>query len=131
MRLNKFKLQFVQRVPEDLSFGTLYICLDCNVAIHQCACGCGEKVVLPIDPGYWSLRYDGENISLYPSVGNYQFACKSHYLIRDNYVIWLDTTSTHKNDFEKKDIEITTNICVGKQDSIFESIKNFICKRLK
>lgn len=130
MRLNKFNLRFVQRVPENLSFGTLYICLDCNVAIHQCACGCGEKVVLPIDPGYWSLRYDGENISIYPSVGNYQFACKSHYLIRDNHVIWLDTSSTHKNDF-KKNIETTTNICVGKQDSIFESIKNFICKRLK
>lgn len=83
-------IQVVHRVPEELTYGCLYVCFDCNVTVHLCACGCGEKVVLPIDPDFWSVRYDGENISLTPSVGNFQFPCKSHYWIRDNAIIWVD-----------------------------------------
>lgn len=89
MELNEFDLQVVRRVPEDLKFGVLYVCFDCNVVVHLCACGCGEKVVLPIDPDFWSVKYDGETVSLAPSVGNYQFHCRSHYWIKENRVIWV------------------------------------------
>lgn len=89
MELNEFDLQVVRRVPEELKFGVLYVCFECNVVVHLCACGCGEKVVLPIDPDFWSVKYDGETVSLAPSVGNYQFPCRSHYWIKENRVIWV------------------------------------------
>lgn len=89
MELNAFDLQGVHRVPEELKFGVLYVCFECNVVVHLCACGCGEKVVLPIDPDFWSVKYDGGTVSLEPSVGNYQFPCRSHYWIKENRVIWV------------------------------------------
>ena len=89
MRVNEFELQVVRRIPEDLQEGILYVCFECDVVVHLCACGCGEKVVLQIAPHFWYVRYDGETISLYPSVGNYQYLCRSHYWIEQNQVKWV------------------------------------------
>lgn len=89
MGLKAFDLEVVHRVPEEIEFEKLYVCFDCNVVVHLCACGCGEKVVLPIDPKFWSITYNGEAVSLYPSIGNFQFQCKSHYWIKNNRVIWV------------------------------------------
>lgn len=88
MGLNRFDLQNLQRIPNDLLYGQLYACFACNVVVHLCPCGCGEKVVLPIAPDQWSITFDGESVSLSPSIGNYQFPCKSHYWIKNNNVIW-------------------------------------------
>lgn len=89
MKIYKIKNEFVHRVPAELEEGILYICLDCDVVVHKCACGCGEKVVLPLSPEHWKLMYDGE-VTLHPSIGNYQYECKSHYFIRNGRVIWLE-----------------------------------------
>lgn len=90
MELKEFEIRIVGRVPESLKFGVLYVCLECNVVVHLCACGCKEKVVLPIDPDFWSVKYDGEHVSLFPSVGNFQFSCQSHYWIKKNRVVWVE-----------------------------------------
>lgn len=90
MALKEFDMQVVHRVPEHLCPGILYVCFGCNVVAHLCACGCGEKVILPIDPNFWSVKYDGETVSVTPSIGNFQFPCKSHYWIKENKVIWAD-----------------------------------------
>ena len=104
MAVNELELQVVHRVPEDLSPGILYVCFDCNVVAHLCACGCGEKVILPIDPGFWSVKYDGETVSLAPSIGNFQFPCKSHYWIKENKVIWAEPSAqkTKHRDAKKR-----------------------------
>lgn len=91
MTVTTFDLELVHRVPEVPQSGILYACFDCNVVVHLCACGCGEKVVLPIDPDCWKVEYDGESLSLHPSIGNFQYPCKSHYWIRKNKVVWADT----------------------------------------
>lgn len=56
--------------------------------MHLCACGCRTKVVTPISSTEWRLIYDGESVSLYPSIGNWQFPCQSHYWIRRNEIRW-------------------------------------------
>ena len=61
------KNEFVRRVPKELEDGVLYICLECDVVVHKCACGCGEKVVLPLAPEHWKLYYDGV-VTLSPSI---------------------------------------------------------------
>lgn len=88
MKVKKYSFVFVTRIPAKLEKGILYICLPCNVVIHKCACGCGEKVITPIDPKGWALTYDGETVSLSPSIGNWSYKCKSHYFISHNKVKW-------------------------------------------
>ena len=91
MKIYEIKNEFVRRVPAELQEGVLYICLDCDVVVHKCACGCGEKVVLPLSPEHWKLSYDGE-VTLFPSIGNYQYDCKSHYFIRDGRIVWVESS---------------------------------------
>ena len=79
---------FIKNIPEILDDNILYISLEYSVAIHKCPSGCGLKVVTPISPSGWKLTYDGESVSLSPSVGNWSFPCKSHYWISEGEVRW-------------------------------------------
>ena len=84
----KIRHVFVDNIPDKLEDGILYVSIKYATAIHQCCCGCGNQVVTPISPIDWKLSFDGETVSLYPSIGNWSFPCQSHYWIRDNEVIW-------------------------------------------
>ena len=57
---------------------------------HFCACGCKNKVVTPLKPTDWKLTFDGKTISLHPSIGNWNFPCRSHYWINNNKVQWAE-----------------------------------------
>lgn len=85
---------FVDSFPSDLEPGKLYVSLEYGSAAHSCCCGCGEEVVTPLTPTDWHILYDGESITLHPSVGNWTLACRSHYVIRKGAVIeapaWSD-----------------------------------------
>ena len=59
-----------------------------GTALHKCACGCGEEVVTPINPTDWSIRFDQSGVTLHPSIGNWSFACQSHYWIRRGGIVW-------------------------------------------
>lgn len=90
MENKKIYPKFVEKIPHELKDGVLYICLRFNVIVHKCACGCGEKTVTPIDRKYgWILEYDGESVTLKPSIGNFNIKCKSHYFITRNKIEWL------------------------------------------
>ncbi|MDP3796803.1 MAG: DUF6527 family protein [Polaromonas sp.] len=82
--------QFVQVVPDKLQEGVLYVSMEYATVIHKCMCGCGKEVATPISPTDWCLTFDGDSISLDPSVGNWSFPCRSHYWIRNNQVLWWD-----------------------------------------
>jgi Family of unknown function (DUF6527) len=86
--------EFVEYIPEKLEEGVLYISIPYVTAVHNCACGCGEETVTPISPAGWKLIFDGESISLYPSIGNWSIPCKSHYWIRDGRVTWAEKWSS-------------------------------------
>jgi hypothetical protein len=87
------KHEFVEFIPEDLREGSIYVSIRFATASHKCCCGCGHKVVTPITPTDWKLIFDGKTISLDPSIGNWSFACQSHYWIRNNRVQWADKWS--------------------------------------
>jgi hypothetical protein len=84
----QLKHKLVEVIPEILEDSILYISLMYEVAIHKCCCGCGLKVVTPLNPQDWTLTIDGEAVTLSPSIGNFQFPCKSHYWIRNSMVVW-------------------------------------------
>lgn len=87
-RIKKLKYEFVEYIPNNLDDGVIYISIPFATAAHKCCCGCGMEVVTPISPTDWQLTFNGEAISLYPSIGNWSFDCKSHYWIRENVVKW-------------------------------------------
>lgn len=84
----KMKPKFVEFMPENLEEGFLYISLEYGSVIHLCACGCGEEINTPLSPTGWKLTYDGKSIDLAPSIGNWNYPCRSHYWIRDSEVEW-------------------------------------------
>ncbi|MEO7261779.1 MAG: DUF6527 family protein [Jatrophihabitantaceae bacterium] len=79
--INTLAVEFVDFIPAALTPATLYVSMQHATTVHLCACGCGNKVVAPLSPAEWQLRFDGETISLTPSIGNWEFPCRSHYWI--------------------------------------------------
>lgn len=92
-RLLSVKHQYVEYIPERLEPGVLYISKRFRTASHLCCCGCGLKVVTPLNPSKWSLTDHGPSVSLSPSVGNWGYPCRSHYLIIRNQVRWAEQLS--------------------------------------
>lgn len=84
---------FVDSFPEPLEEGKLYVSMEYASVAHLCACGCGNEVVTPIRKRGWKLMFDGESITLSPSVGNHNLNCRSHYFIKENEIRWAGRLS--------------------------------------
>jgi hypothetical protein len=80
--------RFVDSAPQTLEQGILYVSIRHRSVLHLCACGCGHEVVTPLAPHRWQLIFDGETVSLEPSVGNSILPCRSHYYVTRNQVDW-------------------------------------------
>lgn len=91
--MTALKHQFVRFIPDDLDDGTIYISVTFATVAHRCCCGCGKEVVTPLSPRDWKLTFDGETVSLVPSIGNWSFPCQSHYWIVQNSVRWAEQWS--------------------------------------
>ncbi len=97
MRSNsKLTHAFVELVPNVLQEGVVYVSIPYATAIHRCFCGCGNEVVTPLSPTDWKLIFDGKTVSLEPSIGNWGFACRSHYWIKHDMVVWAGTWSNEQ-----------------------------------
>lgn len=88
MKPTRFGYAFVDYIPADLNADTVYVSTTYNTVVHLCACGCGTKVVTPLSPVEWQLGFNGESVSLTPSIGNWSFPCRSHYWITNGHVRW-------------------------------------------
>ena len=116
------KHKFVDKIPDSVEEGVVYVSIPYETVIHKCCCGCGSEVVTPLSPTDWSVTFNGESISLEPSIGNWSFKCRSHYWITENEVIWSTKWSdkrieeVRKRDFEDK-VEYFDNATEKKEDS--------------
>lgn len=101
--------RFVEYVPDIMEPGVLYVSIIYCTAMHLCVCGCGSEVVTPISPTDWQLKFDGRSISLNPSIGNWNFDCRSHYWILKNEIKYAESWTDEKvvsrrlNERESKD----------------------------
>jgi Family of unknown function (DUF6527) len=93
MRQSRLEQQVVEYIPEQLLDGVLYVSHRYGTAVHKCCCGCGEEVITPLSSTDWSIRIVGNNVTLHPSVGNWSFACQSHYFIKNSRVVWAGQMS--------------------------------------
>jgi hypothetical protein len=87
-RIDTLRHRFLERIPEVLDDGVLYLSVEFCVAVHKCCCGCGSEVVTPLSPTDWQATFDGESVTLDPSIGNWSFQCRSHYWITNCRVVW-------------------------------------------
>jgi hypothetical protein len=88
MRQATITPKFVEFIPDQLQEGILYISEKYGTVVHKCCCGCGAEVVTPLTPVDWQLKKDRKTVTLFPSIGNWNFPCQSHYWIRRNNVEW-------------------------------------------
>ncbi len=88
MKSNKLEHRFVGSVPDEMENGVLYVSLDFATMMHLCACGCGREVVTPLSPKDWNFTYDGQSMSVSPSIGNWSLPCRSHYIIKKGAIQW-------------------------------------------
>jgi hypothetical protein len=93
IRQTQLQAVFVEFIPERLELGRLYISQKYSTAIHLCCCGCGNEVVTPLNPARWQLTEHKGKVSLSPSIGNWNFPCRSHYWIVDGQVRWASALS--------------------------------------
>jgi hypothetical protein len=71
MRHKRLEHRFVRHIPERLEPAVLYVSMEYATSAHSCCCGCGEEVVAPFTPTDWKMTFDGETVSLRPSIGNW------------------------------------------------------------
>lgn len=84
---------FVETFPDELGEGTLYVSVEYGSSAHRCFCGCGYEVYNKFSPHDWEMSFDGQNVSLWPSVGNWSFPCQSHYWITNGKIRHASTLS--------------------------------------
>jgi hypothetical protein len=111
--------EFVEFIPEQLEDGVVYVTVEYATAVHRCCCSCGSEVVTNFSPIDWKLIFDGETISLDPSIGNWSFPCQSHYFIRQSKVVWAGKWSPEQiaagreRDRARKTAYFDSADCVG------------------
>ena len=106
MKVQVVSPEYVGQLPEHLEEGVLYICEEFDLTAHKCCCGCGEDVYNKLSPARWRLiKMPDGSVSLDPSVGNWKYACRSHYWIRKNRVMDAGPMSARAIDWvQQKDL---------------------------
>lgn len=107
MKQRRLEHRFVRYIPEEIEPGVLYVSVQYGTATHSCCCGCGEEIVTPLTPTDWLMVFDGETVSLHPSIGNWELPCRSHYVIRRSCVVearpWTDRQIARGRRRDKRD----------------------------
>jgi hypothetical protein len=126
-RVSRVEHRFVEFLPEDLEPDTLYISMEYGTSAHSCLCGCGERVVTPLTPTDWHLVYDGETVSLTPSIGNWSFPCQSHYWIERSRAHWSGRWSKQMIEANRADdLEVKERFFAGEpMDDSAEQVKAY------
>lgn len=95
-KISSLEAQFVTTIPQKLEEGTIYVSMEYATVVHLCCCGCGMKTSTPLTPTDWTLTYNGQGVSMHPSIGNWGFPCRSHYWIKNGKVQWAEDWSTKR-----------------------------------
>jgi Family of unknown function (DUF6527) len=90
-KVSALRPEFVEFIPAKGEPGVIYVSERFRTAMHLCCCGCGLEVATPLNPAKWTLRMQGGQVSLSPSIGNWSFPCRSHYWVR-----WAESMSDER-----------------------------------
>jgi hypothetical protein len=96
--MSTLQLMHVEFLPSDLEEGILYVSKKYAVAGHLCPCGCRSKIITPLGRNEWRYSEKKALPTLYPSIGNWQLPCRSHYWITNGAVEWSYNWNQEKID---------------------------------
>lgn len=114
-RRHQLEHRYVEFIPKELDEGILYISTRFKTASHLCCCGCGNKVVTPLNPAKWRLVDHGSTVSLSPSIGLGTFACRSHYWIRQSRIDWYPPMTDAQTSRAQRRDEYASQIYTGER----------------
>lgn len=107
-RIQSLVLIKVESFPSPMQYGKFYFSERYRSAGHLCCCGCGLEVITPLNPAKWRLTEHGKSFSLYPSIGNWSFPCRSHYVISNGRIRWAESfTDREIKQVRKRDLAAT------------------------
>lgn len=109
------ELKEVVTMPKQLEEGILYVSYEFSTAAHLCACGCGVKIRTPLGPTEWSIKQTKDGPSVWPSIGNWQQKCQSHYVIKRGEIIWAES-------WDEKQIIEGRNREIKRREKYFEDL---------
>ena len=102
---------FVDTIPaaaRDLQAGNLYISMKYNTLVHRCPCGCGGLSEIGLHPATRRMIYDGENVSIEPSIGARSLPCRSHYWITKNRILWAGALGVESDErYDRRRVGLT------------------------
>jgi hypothetical protein len=93
-RLDSLLPEFVDKIPDVITHGILYVCEKDNMSMHKCPCGCGVQIGTPIRSGFTNdngkctfTSLNGSNLFF----GNFDCTRSHHpeYYITENKIQWL------------------------------------------
>jgi len=116
-RISNISPEFVEFIPKTLKEGVLYISEAYATASHNCPCGCGTRVVTPLTPTDWQVTVEGNFVSLFPSIGNWDYQCRSHYWIKRNQIVWAPRWSRER-------IAAGRSLDRERKEAYFEKVQN-------
>lgn len=117
------KLLFVHYLPIELESGILYVSRKYEIAGHLCPCGCKNKIITPLGLNEWSLKVCNGKPTLYPSIGNWQLPCRSHYWIRKGIIVWSnqwsndDISSSYSEEEKQRNMFYENRKIINKDES--------------
>jgi len=104
--IKKLVVEKVVSMPLNLQEGILYVSLENEVVGHLCPCGCANKILIRIGKAGWQYTEVKGEVTLFPSLGNWNLPCRSHYWIRKNKIMWSgDWTDEVIEEGRQSDIE--------------------------
>jgi len=135
--IETLKLNNVHYMPRELEPGILYVSNEFEIAAHMCPCGCGNKIITPLGPTDWSLIIRKDKPTLFPSIGNWQLPCKSHYWIRDGSIKWSyqwtekQILAGRQKEDRRRKIHYSNTEQKKKNQSIFRRLINWLLPKNK
>lgn len=101
-RIRRFEHRFCEFIPESLEQGVVYLAPQHHACLHLCACGCGEEVSTPLSATEFAYSIENKGVTLFPSIGNHDFPCRSHYFITNGAVRWSYKMDPEEIDYGRR-----------------------------
>jgi hypothetical protein len=114
-RRDHIEPKYVEFIPKELDDGILYVSQRFKTASHLCCCGCGQKVVTPLNPAKWRITVHGTTVSLDPSIGLGTLPCRSHYWIRHSQIDWYANMTSDQTAWAQQADEFASQVYTGER----------------
>ena len=112
-RRHHIEPKFVEFIPKELDDGVIYVSQRFKTASHLCCCGCGQKVVTPLNAAKWRLTVHGSTVSLDPSIGLGTLPCRSHYWIRQSRIDWYANMTDEQTAWAQQADQYASKVYTG------------------